>query len=589
MKHNSKLNRSRWLLLTLFTLIVGISPAWGQVTESFEDLTIQKDGVDVSNNYGNNLSNGWVCVNSSGSKSAVIYSSDAGSYALGTDYSYEGSKSLYNTSSSNSYYMVIPVSISGILSFQMQCTSTKSSYQGMFYLYNVTDNGDGTYTIGSQIGSYINQKGGSGWASKSIDLGVEETMVAIRFYRAAIDNLTYTPYVESGTKKPKNLTISSITSESATLSWTKGDEADAAWQIVYSTVENFDKDAATPIDVNTTSYSFSGLEPNTTYYVGVRTYAGSGDGKQSAWVSTSFKTLRAPITSFPWSEDFTGLTSGNIPDGWDNTEGTTTSASYKWTYYNSGNTATPCLRFNSYTNSDNNTNFLKTPIMSFTQNAPMQLKFWYKNPAGGDFSVYISNDGGATYTEELASGLTGASSWTEKVIDLPTDEYYNNVVIVFKGTSNCGYGDAYIYLDDVLVKENAGYAMSISGEDVSENTIAFGEVKNTSTTKTFTISNDGANDLTGVSVVSSDAEVFTVSDTDFNIAAGGTKDITVTFVKGVVGSYEETITVSQANVASPIVLSVTGSYATPSAAEMVVKDGEEVIGETVAFGNVGKT
>lgn len=29
MKHNSKLNRSRWLLLTLFTLIVGISPAWG--------------------------------------------------------------------------------------------------------------------------------------------------------------------------------------------------------------------------------------------------------------------------------------------------------------------------------------------------------------------------------------------------------------------------------------------------------------------------------------------------------------------------------------------------------------------------------
>ena len=29
MKHNSKLNRSRWLLLTLFTHSVGISPAWG--------------------------------------------------------------------------------------------------------------------------------------------------------------------------------------------------------------------------------------------------------------------------------------------------------------------------------------------------------------------------------------------------------------------------------------------------------------------------------------------------------------------------------------------------------------------------------
>ncbi len=226
--------------------------------------------------------------------------------------------------------------------------------------------------------------------------------------------------------------------------------------------------------------------------------------------------------------------------------------------------------------------------MSYAQNANMQLKFWYKNPKGGDFSVYISNDGGATYTEELASGLTNASSWTEKVIDLPTDEYYDNVVIVFKGTSNYGSGDAYIYLDDILVKENASYAMSISGEDVVSNAIAFGEVKNTSTTKTFTISNDGANNLTGVSVVSSDAEVFTVSDTGFDIAAGETKDITVTFVKGVVGNYEETITVSQANVASPIVLAVTGSYATPTAAVMAVKVGEEAVGETVAFGSVGK-
>lgn len=589
MKHFFNFRKAKLLFAALMLLVTGgVSPAWAQVTESFEEVTIQKDGVDVSNNYGNNLSNGWVCVNSSGSRYATIYSSDAGSYALGTDYPYEGSKSLYNTSSSNNYYMVIPVSISGTLSFQMRCTSTSSSYQGMFYLYNVTDNGDGTYTIGSQIGSYMNQKGGSGWALKEINVGEEETMVAIRFYRAAIDNLTYTPYVETGTKKPKNPTISDITTESATLSWTKGDEADAAWQIVYSTDENFDKDAATPIDVNTTSYSFSGLESSTTYYAAVRTYAGAGDGEQSAWVTTSFKTLRAPITSFPWSEDFTGLTSGNIPDGWDNTEGTTTTATYKWTYYNSGNTAAPCLRFNSYNNSNNNTNFLKTPTMSYAQNANMQLKFWYKNPAGGDFSVYISNDGGATYTEELASGLTNASSWTEKVIDLPTDVYYDNVVIVFKGTSNWGSNDAYIYLDDILVKENASYAMSISGEDVVSNAIAFGEVKNTSTTKTFTISNDGANDLTGVSVVSSDAEVFTVSDTGFDIAAGETKDITVTFVKGVVGNYEETITVSQANVASQIVLAVTGSYATPTAAVMAVKVGEDAVGETVAFGSVGK-
>ena len=53
MKHNSKLNRSRWLLLTLFTLIVGISPAWaGTISEDFESVT-----VDANDNT--KLSNGW--------------------------------------------------------------------------------------------------------------------------------------------------------------------------------------------------------------------------------------------------------------------------------------------------------------------------------------------------------------------------------------------------------------------------------------------------------------------------------------------------------------------------------------------------
>ena len=101
MKKNFKQCKTKFLLFFLLALFAGgLSPAWAD-TETFEDVTIQKDGVDISNNYGNNLSNGWICVNSSGSRYATIYSSDAGSYALGTDYYYEGSKSLYNTSSSN--------------------------------------------------------------------------------------------------------------------------------------------------------------------------------------------------------------------------------------------------------------------------------------------------------------------------------------------------------------------------------------------------------------------------------------------------------------------------------------------------------
>ena len=199
----------------------------------------------------------------------------------------------------------------------------------------------------------------------------------------------------------------------------------------------------------------------------------------------------APITAFPWTENFNGITSG-IPTRWDNSEGTTTNDSYKWSSYSTGHDGR-CLRFESYSNSNGNTNFLKTPIMNLPSGKDMQLKFWYKNPTGGDFSVYISNDGGATYETALATGLTGVTDWTEKSISIPSG-YTDNVVIVFKGTSNYGSGDAYIYLDDVTVQEQesgANFAINTDGSAQD-----FGSVKvNATAQKTYTITNNGNKDM----------------------------------------------------------------------------------------------
>ena len=49
MNHISTLTRSRWLLLTLFTLLVGVSPAWGQAKElpysyGFENNNLAGEG-----------------------------------------------------------------------------------------------------------------------------------------------------------------------------------------------------------------------------------------------------------------------------------------------------------------------------------------------------------------------------------------------------------------------------------------------------------------------------------------------------------------------------------------------------------------
>lgn len=611
MKHFFYKKKSRWLLLAILAMMVGASPTWadeltvanGATTNSYIPFMGQNADYGIKGEYiipANSLTN----MNGMAIKSIKLYATT-------------------NHSSTKPHYGPFQVFLKEVEN-ATPYSSSSSAFQGMegaTVVYEgtiaissnemlITFTSDYTYNGGNLLIGFYKDKGGN-YLSNSFYGVNQEGYTAISSYsssgississgtgRMFIPKTTFTYESSSPYKKPATLLYSDVTYNSAVISWTagSGNDSETGWDLEYKTSDSDTWTEVHGLSASTLSYTLNALTDNKTYEIRVKAIYGENE---SGWKTTSFKTPMAPITSFPWTENFNSLTTANtIPDGWDNSEGTTTTANYKWCFNTStsGNGATngtghegKCIRFDSYNNTNNYTNFLKTPVMSYAQNAPMQLKFWYKNPKGGDFSVYISNDGGATYTEELASGLTGASSWTEKVIDLPTDEYYNNVVIVFKGTSNYGSGDAYIYLDDVLVKENASYAMSISGEDVVSNTIAFGEVKNTSTTKTFTISNDGANTLTGVSVVSSNAEVFTVSDTDFDIAAGETKDITVTFVKGVVGNYEETITVSQENVASPIVLSVTGSYATPSVAEMVVKDGEEVVGETVAFGNVGKT
>lgn len=546
------LRKSKLLLLTLLAVLCGgVSPAWADaVTENFN---------------ADNLPEGWSIVGS-------VENSDTRA---------RSGKGIWTSEKSTTdNYIITPV-VEGAFEFYARAYS--KSYASTVVIYEYTGSGLGTqlYTTGSMYTSST-----PSWSKYSTTIA-SATQLAIVLNYAAIDDVTYTSGVVSPYKAPATLTYETVTTNSAVINWTAAStEASlTGWDLEYKKSADNTWTEVHGLSASTLTYSLTGLTDNTSYDIQLKAIYGENE---SDWKSITFKTLRAPITSFPWSEDFTGLTSGNIPDGWDNADGTTTSASYKWTYYNDGHNAVPCLRFDSYNNSSGNTNFLKTPVMTFTQNAPMQLKFWYKNPKGGDFSVYISNDGGATYTTELATELTGASDWTEKVIDFPTDTYYENVVIVFKGTSNYGSGDARIYLDDVLVKENANYAMSISGNDVTSNTIAFGEVKNTSTTKTFTITNDGAETLTGISVISSDATVFTVSETGFDLAAGATKDIIVTFVKDVVGDYSETITVSQANIATPLTLSVTGSYATPSVAQMAVKIGEDAVGETVAFGSVGK-
>ena len=265
--------------------------------------------------------------------------------------------------------------------------------------------------------------------------------------------LTYYPDItftyEDGTPitcpKPSALTQGTVTHNSAEFTWTAGG-AEPSWQYVYlpaaTTLTDEAWEGSTAGSVNTAAVSLNGLSAATDYKLYVRAYCSATD--QSAYIYKLFRTNNV----IPFSEDFTGLTSG-IPAAWDNAEGTTSTASYRWNYNNSGHDAAPCVRFNSSTNGSGNTNILKTPTIYIDKAAA--LSFWYKNPTGGDFSVYYSIDG-VKQADALATGLTGAADWTNYEVVLPTACVGHCVKILFQGTSNYGSSTAYIYLDDVVIE-----------------------------------------------------------------------------------------------------------------------------------------
>ena len=251
--------------------------------------------------------------------------------------------------------------------------------------------------------------------------------------------------------EPTALAVSNIATTSAIVDWTS---TASQWQILLN------NDSL--IDVAAKPFVLDELTSATNYTFAVRAICAEGD--TSAWSkSASFATECDIIATYPWSENFNKLGAG-IPLCWNNEEGTTTSESYKWNYY--ANATDTCLRFNSYSNSSNNTNMLATPEFALTE--PVLFSFKWKNPTGGAGLVMISNDGGLT-KDTLVSALTGISSWTPFEINLSAYTG-DTVVIYFHGTSNYGTGDAYLYIDDVVMEilpacpKTTGLAATIVGD-----------------------------------------------------------------------------------------------------------------------------
>ena len=316
----------------------------------------------------------------------------------------------------------------------------------------------------------------------------------------AIDNVML---VHNTCPQISNLTASYVSADSVTLTWTAGGQ-EGSWIV---------SDGVTSEEVYETTHTFENLSPSTAYTFSVSAFCNPDTSMLSNIV---VYTACGNITQFPWNEGFESLSAdGDLPNCWDNSEGSTSTASYRWSYNSSYGTgfSGKCIRFDSYVNSSGNTNYLKTPILSLPAGQPMQLTFMYKNPTGGDYSVYISTDGGATHTTSIATGLTGVADWTEFEYSLANYAGMDSVCIVFKGTSNYGSDDARLYLDEVSVAplSSCPKVLNATASAVSPNSIAV-SFSDTVDAGSYTIVWGTSSDLASVT------DSVTITDTTYTIS-----------------------------------------------------------------------
>lgn len=290
--------------MLVMLLVGGGSNAWGDTAE------------ELPYNYGFNTANitsdGWTmtdCKTSSLPTGTASYPTPKeGTYMFRFYYH------------SSAQYIITPklqTSSTGVeVSLYYNVNSTGSSQTRTFSIaYSTTDTQISSF---SSFVDYNVTENDALWHQWTASINnTEIKYIAIKYnnnsYSFYIDDFSVT--AQEQYKTPKDLVVNSTSSSSATLSWTNGRD-ETAWQIAYSTKENFTPATEgtrvyfTEDNLSDDSFTLEGLTEGVTYYAYIRSYYGSKDdnpldeGKFSNWSS-----VKAEFTPFAY---FT-INDGNSP------------------------------------------------------------------------------------------------------------------------------------------------------------------------------------------------------------------------------------------------------------------------------------
>ena len=227
--------------------------------------------------------------------------------------------------------------------------------------------------------------------------------------------------------QPTALAASSITANSAHLTWTAG-ASESSWKLQYRASGG---EWSEEITVNTTAAKdLESLSANTTYEVRVKAWCSIDDFSEYSEIA-EFTTLCA-AESMPYSESF-GLTT-SLPTCWE-------ASSNNWSGDYQGSNGWARLH-----TGYSGTASLCTPPVDLSEDAI--LRFKWKNANGTAVNLYISTDRGETKTlisEELSDVQ---ADWATKQYNLSA---YTGEEAQFYFIATFSTQNQYAYLDDVEV------------------------------------------------------------------------------------------------------------------------------------------
>ena len=247
--------------------------------------------------------------------------------------------------------------------------------------------------------------------------------------------LTITPIEGDFCYAPGAITVSNVTSESATLSWTLNED-ESSIILQYTTTDDEDWEEATEMNLSDLTTELTGLTPNTYYKVRIQSDCGTN---QSSWKNAIFHTECVAFEEFPYTQGFEGTV-----DCW-TLEQVSGTAGWGVTSYNYHN-GERCVSM-PYT--PGAVSRLISPLFDISSLTNPYLTFFYhiEDYLGTTdyFDVYYRTEDSEDWTQLGSTYNTATEDFEYAALALPE----GTIQISFLGHGNNGNN---LFIDDVTIE-----------------------------------------------------------------------------------------------------------------------------------------